>query len=193
MRNIFSNNPRVFLYITIGIVAIIILSSCMTTRKGELTERGKNFIATHCNGSDSVVTNHEVIFKDTTLYITERGETIYIPSPCDSIKPISIVKKKNGLTSTVKTIGNVISFDCEADSLRAVIKTLERRSTSARKERIVIEKPCELDHISGTKWAFIRIGQWFLVFLSVQILLKILISFYPVTRPFIGWAYLFKF
>lgn len=178
-----------FFALVLIVILLVILTSCMTNRKGQLTEKGKNFIAMHCKGSDSVTTNHEIIFKDTTIYLTEKGETIYIDNPCDSIK--SIVTKKNGIKSSVRQVGNGLVFECEADSLKAIIKQLERKSTIRRLERIVIEKPCNLDHISGTQWMWIRLGQILSGFLAFQVLIRLL-SIYPI----LSWLrlfYVFKF
>jgi hypothetical protein len=147
-------------------LVFLLLSGCMTNRKGELTEKGKNFIANHCKGSDSTVTNTEVIFKDTTLYITERGETIYIQNPCDSIKPV--VTKKNGIKSSVRQVGRGVVFECEADSLRAVIKLLERKTSIVKKERVVIEKPCAKDHLKSWHYFLMWSGGIALAFLFLK-------------------------
>jgi hypothetical protein len=169
------------------LLMLILLGGCMTNRKGELTEKGKNFIATHCKGSDSTVTNTEVIFKDTTLYITEKGETIYIQNPCDSVKPITT--KKNGIKSSVRQVGKGLVFECEADSLRAVIKTMSLNKTKLKQSVRVIEKPCNKEHISGTQWMWIRLGQ----ILSGFILLQVLLKFGSLYVPFLKVFYVFKF
>lgn len=186
-----NNDNRKFLALLglIILLCILAFTSCMTNRKGQLTEKGKNFIALHCKGSDSVVTNTDIIFKDTTIYITEKGEPIYLQNPCDSVAPI--VKVKNGIKSTVLSIGKTKVFICEADSLKAVIKQLERKSTIRRIERVVIEKPCDLDHVSGTQWMWIRLGQILSGFLLIQVLIRFL-STYPVLS-WLRFLYIFKF
>jgi hypothetical protein len=185
----------------LGII-VLFLSSCIVNRKGELTEKGKNFIATYCKGEDSTSTTDRItiLFDTVRIPYPVEGPVQYLENPCkelcDSLgrlKAFSITKKTNGITGTVKSVGNSIAFECKTDSLLYIIETQKRIINTFESNKTVIQAPCNLEHVSGTKWAFIRIAQWFLIFLGVQILIKILISVYPVTRPFIGWAYLFKF
>lgn len=175
--------------IIIGILLTLCLSGCMVNRKGQLTEKGINFIATHCKGFDSTSEKTEIIFKDTTVYIDRMGEPVYLKSPCDSMAPI--IKIKDGIKSTVLSIGKSKVFICEADSLKAVVKLMERKLTVKNNTKTVIEKPCDKEHISGTQWMFIRIGQWLLGFVLLQALIRFLSS-YPVLK-WLKILYVFKF
>lgn len=171
------------------VLVIFALASCMTNRKGELTTKGINFIALHCKGFDSTITNTEVIFKDTTVYIDRMGEPIYLKSPCDSVAPI--IKVKDGIKSTVLSIGKSKVFICEADSLKAVVKLMERKLTVKNNTKTVIKEPCDKEHISGTQWMFIRLGQILSSFILFQVLIRWL-SIYPVLK-WIKILYVFKF
>ena len=183
MRTINKDN---FKALALGILIALVFSSCMTNRKGQLTTKGKNFIAEHCKGFDSISENTVLVYKDTTIYLPgKKGETIYLSSPCDSLKPLNIVKHKNGLTSSVKTVGKTIEFDCEADSLKAVIKTLERKTQIVKKERVVIEKPCELEHLSKWDSFWIRTGQILLLILLLFVAFKCLKTYLKAYLPFI--------
>lgn len=85
---------------------------------------------------DSTVekTIERIKLKDTTIFITLPGPIQYLENPCanlcDSLgklKPFTHTEKKNGIKSTVTTVGNVIEFNCEADSLKQVIKGLQEK------------------------------------------------------------------
>lgn len=85
----------------------------------------------------------KVKLKDTTIYLTVPGPIQYLPNPCamlcDSLwnlKPFFSESKKNGITSTIFTTGNVLAVDCKTDSLEAVIRGLQEKET----ERMVFEK-----------------------------------------------------
>jgi hypothetical protein len=165
--------------IIIAIAFCVVFSSCMTNRKGELTQKGKNFIALHCKGSDSTITKEKTVLKDTTLYITTPGPIQYLPNPCKdlcdslgNLKPFEKKEKKNGIKSTIKSVGNSIAFDCEADSLKAVITTLQKEISITSKEKTVIQKPCELDHIDRWDSFWIRSGQILIILLILYFMLK---------------------
>lgn len=160
----------------IGILLTLCLTSCMTNRKGELTKKGINFIANHCRGNDSTVTSHEIIFKDTTIFIDRIGEPIYLKSPCDSVAPI--VKVKNGLKSTVLSIGKTKVFICEADSLRAVIKLLERKYSIVKKERVVIQKPCDKPHLKGWHYFLMWSGGIALILIFLKYAVKAIKTYF---------------
>lgn len=78
------------------------------------------------------VTQKDSIRKD-TVYITVAGPTQYLPNPCaelcdslGNVKPYYKEERKNGITSTVHTKGNVLIVDCKADSLEAIIEARDR-------------------------------------------------------------------
>jgi hypothetical protein len=156
----------------------------MTNRKGELTTKGINFIATHCKGKDSIVhtDNTTIIFDTVNVPQYIQGPIQYLTSPCDSLgnlKPISVVKKFNGITGTIKTIGNSLAFDCHTDSLMMIIETQKRLITTNETHKIVIQEPCKLDHITGTQWMWIRLGECLSAFIAFQALIRIASTYPP--------------
>lgn len=174
------------------------LSACMTNRKGELTTKGMNFLNDHCKGSDSIShsDNTTILFDTVKVPVYTQGPIQYITSPCDSLgklKLVNVTKKFNGITGTIKTVGNSLVFDCFEDSLKMIIETQKRVITDFEKSKIVIQEPCKKEHVTGTQWFFIRAGQWLLIFLALQVIIRAVVAFYPVTKPFLYWAYFFKF
>lgn len=194
---------RLFLAAIVGcLVAFFIFSSCMTNRKGELTTKGQNFIATYCKGEDS--TSHSdkttIIFDTIQIPYPVAGPVQYLENPCanlcDSLgrlKPFEIKKKTNGITGTIRSVGNSIAFDCKTDSLKYIIETQKRIIDNFSSEKTVIKEPCDKEHITGTQWMFIRLGQILSGFIILQCLIRIITAAWPITRPFLNWAYLFKF
>jgi hypothetical protein len=185
-------------YALVGVgrlVFILAFTSCMTNRKGELTEKGKNFIALHCKGNDSthISDNTTVLFDTVSIEHYTQGPIQYITSPCDSLgqlKPINITKKFNGITGVVKTVGNSLIFDCHTDSLMVIIETQKRVINTFESNKTVIQKPCELDHVSGTQWMWIRLGQIMSLFIIIQAAIR-LASTYPALR-WLKILYVFK-
>lgn len=184
--------------IIIGILLTLCLSSCMTNRHGELTTKGINFIALHCKGE----TKTEISFKDSLVY---RDTTIQLPPDsswyrlylaCDSgkVKIQGVTTKAGKKVYTAFNLkNNVLTSVCKIDSSEVTAKWLENHKSKNTKssEKIVIKEPCDKDHISGTQWAFIRIGQWLLGFILFQVLIRWL-SIYPVLK-WLKILYVFKF
>ena len=180
------------------LVAFLACTSCMTNRKGELTEKGINFIATHCKGFDSTSTtdNTTVLFDTVMVPYMVWGETVYLENPCkelcDSLgrlRPVNVIKRANGITSSVKKVGNSLVFNCKTDSLMYVIETQKRVINTFESERVVIQEPCKKEHITGTQWMWIRLGQWMSLFFALQVLIRIA-SIYV---PFLKVLYVFKY
>lgn len=135
----------------------------------------------------SETSTEKVIQKDSirkdTVYITVAGPTQYLPNPCaelcdslGNVKSYYKEERKNGITSTVHTKGNVLIVDCKADSLEAIIEARDRTisyykmSEKNKKQSSVKEVPV----IVKTWWdKFLR--WWFWVtaaILSTFIVLK---------------------
>lgn len=117
------------------LISIISLSSCISEKK-----RAK--ICNTCAVKDSISYKEIIKLKDTIIYRNIAGPVQYLENPCkllcDSLgklKPFEIKTKKNGLTSTIKSVGNSIAVDCSADSLKLVISGLKEtvREYSSRK------------------------------------------------------------
>lgn len=146
----------------ISLVIILGLSQCILTKKQK-----DRFLAKHCERKDSLIyiKKDSIVVKDTTIYIPTIVNTpIYLENPCkelcDSLgrlKPFSKTQKKNGIKSTVKSVGNSIVVECETDSLKARIQYLEHHITDIEKSHTenTVEKPCELEHrtkFDGFTW-----------------------------------------
>lgn len=83
--------------------------------------------------SSSVEVVEKIKVKDTTIFINVPGPIQYIPNPCSelcdslgNLKPFNRTDSKNGIKSEIKTVGNVLVFDCKTDSLQAVIRILQK-------------------------------------------------------------------
>lgn len=146
----------------ISLVIILGLSQCILTKKQK-----DRFLAKHCERKDSLIyiRKDSIVVKDTTIYIPTIVNTpIYLENPCkelcDSLgrlKSFSKTQKKNGIKSTVKSVGNSIVVECETDSLKARIQYLEHHITDIEKSHTenTVEKPCELEHrtkFDGFTW-----------------------------------------
>jgi len=193
---------RLFFSGMIAFLVIVVVHSCYVNRKGELTEKGINFIAQHCKGEDSISHSDKTTIEFDTIRIPYpiQGPIQYLENPCNiycdsigNLRPFMFTKKTNGITGTIKSVGNSIAFECKEDSLMYVIETQKRVIDTFSSEKTVIKEPCNKEHISGTQWMFIRLGQILSAFLILQCLIRIITVAWPVTKPFLSWAYLFKF
>lgn len=185
----------------LGIIICLFLASCMTNRKGELTEKGKNFISQHCKGEDSVSHTDNTIISFDTIKIPYpvQGPIQYLENPCHvycdslgNLRPFLFEKKTNGITGTIKSVGNSIAFDCKEDSMKYIIEKQMQTINDLKKTKTVIKEPCNKEHISGTHWMFIRLGQILSGFIILQCLIRIITVAWPITKPFLSWAYIFK-
>ena len=124
----------------ICIISFFIFFSCVT-EKQRLTIC--NNCAVQTASKDSLI----IKLRDTTIYISQEGPIVYTPSPCDSVgnlKPINKVEKKNGITTKIKTIGNLLIVECDIDSLKQVIIGLREIASYHRKESSFIKYiPCK--------------------------------------------------
>lgn len=158
------------------ILALICLSlfSCITEKK-------KQRICRECAGKDSVsvVYKETIVKKDTTIFVTIAGPTQWLENPCKNLcdslgnlKPFEVKKKKNGLVSIIKSEGNSIVTECDADSLKYVITLLEKRLELSTFEKNVVQEDCKKEH--KTKWDGFTFW-WFwitIALLSIYILYK---------------------
>lgn len=169
------------------LIAIVSLQSCVLTQKQQ-----KRFLSRHCVGSDSTVIQHDVIFKDTTFYITQQGPIQYLENPCKklcdslgNLKPFSMTEKKNGIKTTIKSVGNSISINSETDSLEAKAKTKETINTTTSKTVKAVPVNCELEHrtkFDGFTW------YWFFItasLLTLYVLLKVFKTYLKGVFPFL--------
>ncbi len=111
------------------------------------------------------------ILRDTTIYITQQGPIQYLDNPCKNLcdslgklKPVKVESKKNGIKSTITTVGNSLAVNCEADSLKAVINGL-KETIRITKEKETKEVPvCHLEHKT---WFDEYTFWWFWITISI--------------------------
>lgn len=143
-----------------AVVLIAVLSSCVSKRLK---------ICRTCAIKDSIVFKEVIKLKDTTVYITLHGPTQYLENPCahlcdsfGNLKPFEVKKKANGIVGTIKSVGNSLAFDCDADSLEAIIRDLEER-TIVKSNTITRLAACDKEHRSSFDgfcrwWLYISAG-----------------------------------
>lgn len=178
------------------LISLLLLSVTMT--QCVLTKKQKNrFLAKYCERKDSIVyvKRDSIVVKDTTVYIPTIVNTpIYLENPCKelcdsmgNLKSFSKTETKNGLKSTVKSVGNVLVVECETDSLKARIQYLEHHIIDVERSHTenTVEKPCELEHTSkfdGFTW------WWFWITVSILalwILTKVAKTYLKAYLPFL--------
>lgn len=153
------------------ILALICLSlfSCITEKK-------KQRICRECAGKDSVsvVYKETIVKKDTTIFVTIAGPTQWLENPCKNLcdslgnlKPFEVKKKKNGLVSTIKSEGNSIVAECDADSLKARVQWLEKQIEVSKFEKKVVQEDCKKEH--RTKWDGFTFW-WFWITIALLVL-----------------------
>ncbi len=162
------------------IILILISISCVTEKK-------RQKICQSCPVKIEKEIHDSIIEKlrDTTIYITTQGPIQYLENPCKTLcdslgnlKPIKIESKKNGIKSTIKTVGNSLVVNCETDSLKAVISGL-KETIRITKEKETKEVPvCHLEHKT---WFDEYTFWWFwitLAILAIRIGIKKIFSFF---------------
>jgi len=122
-----------------------------------------HYLQKYCLNKDSISEHTEIVYKDTTLYISSPKDSIIVNNPCDTV--FYIVKKQNGLKMAVNNSKGKLTFTCEADSLKAVIKTLQ--TTKAKYQLRTIEKKVN----ELTKWQSFLIVSAYIFFAILLIYL----------------------
>lgn len=169
------------------IVTAALSQACLLTKKGK-----EDFLFHNCKDSIVTIRKDTTIFKDSISYVFLDGPIQYLENPCKklcdslgNLKPFEIIKKKNGLKATIKSVGNSIAFDCDADSLRNVNKIITHELDVYRASAVTVKKPCELEH--RTKWDGFT-WYWFIItagLLVLYILFKCLKTYLKAV-PFVG-------
>lgn len=148
---------RWFIFVMFLVMCILIW--CMTSC-GVLKN---HYLQKYCLSKDSISEHTEIVYKDTTLYISSPKDSIIINNPCDTV--FHIVKKQNGLKMAVNSSKGKLTFTCEADSLKAVIKTLQ--TTKAKFQLRTVEKKVN----ELTKWQSFLIVSAYIFFAILLIYL----------------------
>lgn len=159
------------LILPILIIIPVLFNSCISEKK-------RAEICASCKGKDSTVFlwHDSIVYKDTTLYVKQAGDTISIPVPCPDIKPFEKKKNKGGLITTLKSDGKTITADCAADSLQVEIERIraDHYSFVSKYKRELIEALCKREHRTRfdglTYWWFWITAPALALFLGVKYL-----------------------
>lgn len=141
----------------LSVIILLTLSSCGVLKN--------HYLQKYCKTTDSISERTEIVYKDTTLYINSPKDSIIVNNPCDTV--IHIYKKEKGLTMSVKSVNGKLKFTCKADSLEAVIKTLQ--TTKSKYQLRTIEKKVN----ELTKWQSFLIVSAYIFFSILLIYLVI--------------------
>lgn len=185
-----NNNSGWFIWLVF--VGIVIWLITITTSCGVLKN---HYLQKYCKESDSVATRDVTTIEYDTIKIpvVKEGKTIYLENPCKwlcdslgNLKPVNRSGSKNGLTSSVTTVGNVLKFDCKEDSLMYIIETQKRVIETFEKDTKIVQEDCKREHLSKLDSFWIITGRWLLGILIAYILLKVFKT-YLSNIPVIGW------
>lgn len=181
-------SPRRIAITTLFLIASFIflcLASCVTQKQ---RARICNTCSVVSNSKDSII---ETVVHDTIKLPPIYGPVQYLENPCkklcDSLGnliPFVIKEKKNGITGTIKSVGNSIAFDCAADSLQAYIEYIKKESYHKKEENHVKYIPCENERTrfdGFTFWWFWITG----IILFLYILIRIVKTYFKAYFPFL--------
>lgn len=170
------------------VALMVILNSCILTKKGK-----EEFLFKNCKDSIVNITKDTTIFKDSITYKFISGPIQYLENPCKllcdslgNLKKFEIVKKKNGLKSTIKSVGNSIAFDCDADSLKDIIKTITHERDVYRASAVSVKIPCDRDHVDGWDYFWIKSSYILWSILIIFVLLKCFKGYLTGVFPFLA-------
>lgn len=140
-----------------------------------VTEKQRQKICRSCSVKDSTVIKETIKIKDTTIYVTQKGETVFLQSPCDSIGNIFFtpkVVKSNGIKTNISHIGNVLTVRCDVDSLKKVIQLQQKQIDRYTKINDIKYIPCKNERTSLDGFC-----RWFSLICLIIILLYVIIKF----------------
>lgn len=116
-----------------------------------VTEKQRQKICNSCSVKDSTVLKETIKIKDTTIYVSRKGETVFLQSPCDSIGNLFFtpkVVKNDGVKTNISHIGNVLTVRCDVDSLKRIIQLQQKQITNYTKSNSVKYIPCKNERTS---------------------------------------------
>lgn len=169
---------RWFIFVMFLVMCILIW--CMTSC-GVLKN---HYLQKYCKEKDSISFTEVTVIDFDTVYKTINGEPIYIKSPCDSLgnlKPISIKRKKNGITATVTSSNNNLILDCDIDSLLVVNANL----TKTIRDYKHTTQQVKVNELTKLQGFWIITGQWLLGLLIAYILFRVFKGYLKSYLPFI--------
>ena len=157
------------------LLALLMLIFMMLYFPSCVTEKKRAEICDKCPiisvSRDSIIT----VLKDTIIYNTTQGPILWLENPCSklcdsvgNLKRFEKIEKKNGLKTTLSTKGNVLSIECDSDSLKQVIKGLESKYTFKEKNDVktIENKENQKTSFDGfTRWWFYITASCFILYL----------------------------
>lgn len=143
-------------------LSLVVLCCCLFAC---VTEKQRLRICQTCSFSNTDKDSVRIVERIDSVFLPPiAGPIQYLENPCkelcDSLgrlKPFVLKAKKNSLNSTVKTVGNSIAIECDTDSLKAHIKTLEKYISNNKNFNNVKMIPCANERTSFdgfTRWYF---------------------------------------
>lgn len=154
-----------------------------------------HYLQKYCKESDSIATRDVTTIEYDTLKFPFEvpGPTLYLENPCKwlcdslgNLKPVKRTEHKNGMTSSITTVGNVLKFDCKEDSLKYIIQTQKRVIETFEKDTKIVQEDCKREHLTKLDSFWIITGRWLLGILIAYILLRVFKT-YLSNIPVIGW------
>lgn len=138
-------------------ITALMLTSCASFKENRRIQKCAKF---SCVQEVKTIIKDSVVFKDTTVYITQKGKTEYINNPCaelcdsfGNLKPFLRENTTNGVRTVIKTVNNTLVVECETDSLEAIITGLKETYHSE-----VIQEVVEIER---QKTLFDKIQSWY--------------------------------
>lgn len=145
-----------------------------------VTEKQRLRICQTCSFSNTAKDSIRIVERIDSIYLPPiAGPVQYLENPCkdlcDSLgrlKRFIFKTKKNSIKSTVRSVGNSIAIECETDSLKAQIKTLEKYISDKNNSNVVKVLPCvnERTRFDGfTYWWFIITAILLIVKIGIRV------------------------
>lgn len=191
MRLVSNKYFRALLVAAILILMSVALSSCGVLKN--------HYLQKYCRSTDSIHEVTNTVFLDTVINVTDTAfKPFYLPNPCqylcDSLgrlKPVKIKHTSNGMTKTIESRNGQLMIDCDLEGYKAKVRNAIRVTLHDKFKHTTTEvKVNELTKLQGF---WIIIGMCLTVFFALQVIVKALMSIYPVTKPFITWLYWMRF
>lgn len=176
------------------LILACILSSCVATKN-----QRERFLRENCTiASKSEIkdtTTRKETVKTDTFYKSVTGPIRYFASPCEklcdsvgNLKPFKEISRKNGITQSIETFGNVLIQKCDGDSIAEINKqlTIELDHFRSEKSEIQIHDNCKLAHLTDKDIFWRMIGIRLSIILALYIFLRIL-KIYFQNVPWLAW------
>lgn len=144
-----------------------------------ISEKKRSEICNSCPSKSEIVYKDK--YRDTTIFVESiELEPFYMPNPCanlcDSFGNLialhEVIKNKKGNYMTVSTSKSGVFFSTKIDSLKAVIKVLEKNRNEVKE--IMIKEDCKRKHTSPLDFFFLYSSYIFYVILLIYLIFKLI-------------------